>query len=234
MVSPKPKPESEALVSSYIYMKVLESQPERYDRGITLLSLGAADRARRRLVDDAVEPGMRVLEIGCGTGALTVLAARKGADVFAFDASGPMLRMARRKVDAAGLSDRVRFEERGVSGMDELNDESFDVVASTLVFSELSPDERGWALRHSLRVLRPGGRLGIVDEVTPEGLGERLVHGAVRLPLLLVTFALTQTTTQPVNGLSELVSEAGFRVEREERTALGSLLYLVAVKETGE
>lgn len=221
-------------MSSSIYMKVLESQPERYDRGITLLSLGAADRARRRLVDDLVEPGMRVLEIGCGTAALTVLAARRGAEVVAFDVSDPMLAMARRKVVDAGVSDRVHLEHEGVSGMDALEDESFDLVAATLVFSELSSDERVWTLRNSCRVLRPGGRLGLVDEVTPESLGEKLVHGAVRLPLLLVTFALTQTTTQPVDGLSGLVAEAGFRVEKEERTALGSLLYLVAVKETTE
>ena len=218
-------------MSSSVYMKVLESQPERYDRGITLLSLGAADRARRRLVDDAVEPGMRVLEIGCGTGTLTVLAAQKGARVVAFDVSGPMLAMARRKVADAGVSDHVRLEHQGVSSMDALEDESFDVVTSTLVFSELSNDERVWVLRHSGRVLRPAGRIGIVDEVTPESLGERLVHGAVRLPLLVATFALTQTTTRPVDGLSQLVSEAGFRVEKEERTALGSLLYLLAAKE---
>lgn len=217
-------------MSSYVYMKVLESQPERYDRGITLLSLGAADRGRRWLADKCLGPGLRVLEIGCGTGALTLLAAQKGARVVAFDVSGPMLRMARRKVADAGLSDRVRLEEWGVSKMDALDDESFDVVLSTLVFSELSADERAWALRHSFRVLRPGGRLGIVDEVTPEGLGERVVHGAVRLPLLLLTFALTQTTTRPVDGLPGLVTEAGFQVEREERTALGSLLYLVAAK----
>ena len=214
-------------------MKILESQPERYDRGITLLSLGAADRARRRLVDDTVRPGLRVLDIGCGTGALTVLAAGVGAEVVAFDVSGPMLAMARRKVDAAGVSDRVRLEESGVSGMDALEDQSFDVVLSSLVFSELSEDERAWTLRHSFRVLRPGGRLGLFDEVRPESLGERLVHGAVRLPLSLVTFALTQTTTHPVDGLVALVTDAGFRIEKEERTGLGSLLYLLAGKGSG-
>jgi demethylmenaquinone methyltransferase/2-methoxy-6-polyprenyl-1,4-benzoquinol methylase len=220
----------EQRVSSFVYMKVLESQPKRYDRGITLLSLGAADRARRRLVDDVVEPGKQVLEIGCGTGILTVLAAQKGADVLAFDVSEPMLAMARRRVTDLNLSDRIRLEEWGVSGMDVLEDESFDVVLSTLVFSELSADERAWTLRHAFRVLRSGGRLGLVDEVTPENLGERLVHGAVRLPLLVLTFALTQTTTRPVDGLRGLVSAAGFRVEEEERTALGSLLCLLAVK----
>jgi len=118
-----------------------------------------------------------------------------------------------------------------VSGMDAYDDLSFDLVLSSLVFSELSRDERAYALRHSHRVLKAGGRLAVVDEVTPRGLGRRILHGAVRIPLLLVTFVLTQTTTRPVDGLPGLVSDAGFRVEKEERSALESVLYLVAVKE---
>ena len=220
-------------MSSYVYMKVLESQPERYDRGIALLSLGAVGRCRRRLVDDNLQAGGRVLEIGCGTGALTLLAAGKGAEVVGFDVSGGMLSVARRKIDAAGCSDWVRLEERGVSGMDTYDGESFDLVMSSLVFSELSTDERVYALRHSHRVLRPGGRLAVVDEVTPDGPGRRFLHGALRIPLLLVTFLLTQTTTRPVDGLPVLVAAAGFRVEKEERSALDSVLYLVAVKGPG-
>jgi len=46
-----------------------------------------------------------------------------------------------------------------------------------------------------------------------------------------LTFALTQTTTNAVEGLTERVRRAGFRIETEERTALDSFLYLVAVKE---
>jgi demethylmenaquinone methyltransferase/2-methoxy-6-polyprenyl-1,4-benzoquinol methylase len=215
-------------MSSFVYMKILESQPERYDRGITLLSLGAVDRCRRRLIEDNVRPGLRVLEIGCGTGALTLLAAGKGADVVGFDVSAGMLSVARRKIDAAGLTGRARFEEKGVSEMDGYGSESFDLVFSSLVFSELSTDERAYALRHSHRVLRPGGRLAVVDEVTPDGILRRLLHAAVRIPLLLLTFLLTQTTTRPVDGLADAISEAGFRVEREERSVLGSVLYLVA------
>jgi len=114
--------------------------------------------------------------------------------------------------------------------MDAFDNGFFDVVLSALVFSELSADERAWALRHSFRVLRPGGQLALVDEVTPEGLGRKLLHGAVRIPLLLATFLLTQTTTRPVDGLPELVAAAGFRVEKVERTPLESVLYLVAAK----
>jgi demethylmenaquinone methyltransferase/2-methoxy-6-polyprenyl-1,4-benzoquinol methylase len=213
-------------------MKILESQPQRYDRGITLLSLGAADRCRNKLVHDNVRPGFNVLEIGCGTATMAILAAQRGADVLGLDVSAPMLEVARRKVDAAGVSDRIRLKEVGVSGMDKLADESFDLVMSTLVFSELSRDEQEYALRHAHRVLKAGGRLAVADEVRPCGFAERLAHAAVRIPLLIVTFLLTQTTTRPVAGLAERVAAAGFRVESMQMSALGSFLSLVAVKES--
>jgi ubiquinone/menaquinone biosynthesis C-methylase UbiE len=221
-------------VSSYVYMKILESQPERYDRGIALLSLGAAERCRRRLVEENVRPGFRVLDVGCGTGTLAILAAERGAEVLGFDVSGAMLEVARGKVAAAGLSRQIQLEEQGVSSMDGLDDSSFDLVASTLVFSELSPDEQNYTLRHTHRVLRARGRLAVADEARPRTLLKRLAHGALRIPLVVVTFLLTQTTTRAVEGFSELVSEAGFRIKSEERSCLDSFLYLVALKEEGQ
>jgi len=218
-------------MSSYIYMKILESQPERYDRGIALLSLGAAPRARRRLVEENVRAGMRALEIGCGTGSLTLLAARAGAHVQGFDVSPGMLEVARSKVQAERLEDRIDLFEMGVSGMDTFPSESFDLVMATLVFSELSPDEQRYALTQAHRVLRPGGRLALADEARPEGRVQRLLHGLVRFCLLIVTFALTQTTTRAVAGLPQQVAKAGFRIEIQDRSSLGSFLYLVARKD---
>ena len=221
-------------MSSYIYMKILESQPERYDRGIALLSLGAANRCKTKMVGENVRPGSKVLEIGCGTGTMAILSALRGAEVLGFDVSGPMLEVARRKIEAAGMADRIQLEEMGVSGMDKLADERFDLVMSTLVFSELSHDERAYALRNAYRVLRPGGRLAIADEARPRSLAKRLAHGVVRIPLLIATFALTQTTTSAVDGLSDLVTETGFRIESEQRSSLESFLYLVARKDEGK
>jgi demethylmenaquinone methyltransferase/2-methoxy-6-polyprenyl-1,4-benzoquinol methylase len=151
--------------------------------------------------------------------------------VLGFDISPPMLEVAREKVDAAGLSDNVELVEMGISGMDKLADDEFDLVMSTLVFSELSHDERVYALDHAFRVLRRGGRLAIADETTPRGRWKRLLYRALRLPLLLVTFAVTQTTTTAVDGLADLVSQAGFDIESEVRGRLDSTVYLTAVKE---
>jgi demethylmenaquinone methyltransferase/2-methoxy-6-polyprenyl-1,4-benzoquinol methylase len=218
-------------MSSYVYMKILESQPRRYDRGIAWLSLGQSGKIKRRIVDELVVPGSRVLDIGCGTGALAVLAAKKGARVTGFDVSGGMLDVARRKVDSENLGEKIELVEMGIAGMDRLSDASFDLVASTLVFSELSGDERVYALRHGFRVLVPGGSLVLADEVRPESMRKRFVCGLLRAPLVLLTFLLTQTTTRPVDSPENLVVEAGFRIERAERSRLGSFLYLVGVKD---
>ncbi len=212
-------------------MKILETQPRRYDFGLAMLSLGTSERLKKRLVAENVHAGDRALEIGCGTGTMAILAALRGAWVLGFDISSPMLEVAKEKVNAAGMSDKVELAEMGISGMEKLADGEFDLVMSTLVFSELSGDERVYALGHAYRTLRHGGRLAIADEAVPKNRWKRLLYRALRLPLLLVTFAVTQTTTKAVDGLADLVSQAGFEVESEVRSRLDSLVYLTAVKE---
>jgi len=218
-------------MSSYIYMKILESQPQRYDAGISWLSFGQAPKIKQRIVDELIGPGTRILEIGCGTGTLAVMAAKKGAYVTGFDVSAGMLDVAREKVRTEGLDSVVELKETGVSGMEHFEEGSFDLVASTLVFSELSPDEQRYALKHARRALKPGGKIAIADEVKPRSLKNRLLHSLVRLPMLIVTFMLTQTTTRAVEGLEEMVKAAGFKIENIERSSFDSFLYLVAVRE---
>jgi ubiquinone/menaquinone biosynthesis C-methylase UbiE len=217
-------------MSSYVYMKILESQPKRYDRGIALLSLGQSQKVKKRIVAENINPGSEVLDIGCGTGTAAILAARAGAQVTGFDISMPMLAVAREKIAAVSLAGRIELIEMGISGMDRFTDGSFDVVMSMLIFSELSSDEQAYTLDHAFRILRPGGLLVVTDEVKPAAIGRKLLYGIVRIPLLIVTFALTQTKTNAVEGLSERIRRTGFLIEREERTALDSFLYLVARK----
>ena len=59
---------------SYIFMKILESRPSRYDKGINILTGGHAKRVKREIVDEWIKPGLEVLDIGCGTGEMLELA----------------------------------------------------------------------------------------------------------------------------------------------------------------
>jgi len=152
---------------SYVYMKVLESAPTQYDRGMRLLTLGRLERVYCDIAALLAErPGGRVLDLGCGTGALAALLARQGLCVTGVDVSPPMLSLAARRVREEGLGDRVALRELGAVELDTAFPKaSFDTVVGTLVFSELSDDEIEYTLAECQRILRPGGQLLIADEV---------------------------------------------------------------------
>ena len=216
-------------MSTYVLMKVLESAPSRYDRGIRLLTLGSVDRAYDRLAA-LVKARERVLDIGCGTGALTLRAAQRGAQVKGIDVNTRMLEIAQQRADAAGLSAKIDLCEMGVAELDAEAAQSYDVVTSGLCFSELTPGERAYALEQTYRVLRPEGLLLLADEVVPAGIPKRLLHGLIRLPLVAITYLLTQTTTHAVRDLPEQVQAAGFVILSVCRSSLGSFVELIAQK----
>ena len=120
-------------------------------------------RVHRRLVElAAIEPGHRVLEIGCGTGNLALRAQRMhpDAEVVGIDPDPLALERARRKSDRAGLP--VRWD-RGKAGELPYPDESVDRVLSAFMFHHLDDAEKKSALAEVRRVLRPGGQLHLVD-----------------------------------------------------------------------
>lgn len=219
------------MVLSYVYMKILESRPRRYDRGIAWLSLGQEGRVKREIVDRYVEEGTRLLDIGAGTGTLALMAAARGATVTGIDVSAAMLDEAGRKRRASPAGDRVTLLEAGVAEMDTaLGGMTFDLATASLVMSELSDDEQRFALAQVHALLEPGGRLVVVDETRPRGAGRRALYHLVRLPLALVTFSLTQTSTRAVRGLEEKVRAGGFEIEDVTRRSMQSLIVLVARK----
>jgi arsenite methyltransferase len=123
----------------------------------------------------ALSPGEVVLDLGCGGGIDTVLAARQvGPDgrVIAVDLLPEMCARTRAATEAAGVADRCQVE---VGEMEDLPlpDRSVDVVISNGVLN-LSP-RKGRALAEAARVLRPGGRVCFADlvvetELPPEVL----------------------------------------------------------------
>ena len=134
---------------------------EDYDRRFTETSIGRLLRgAVWRHLEDVLEPRSKVLELGCGTGEDALWLAGRGHRVLATDASPGMLETAARKVEAAGVADRVRFARLDlatIGGEPEPAEAPFDAVFSNFGAlncvencSDLAGVLHGW--------IRPGGR----------------------------------------------------------------------------
>ena len=132
---------------SYIFMKILENRPERYDKRIYILSWGHAKEIRMQIVQIYVKPGMEILDIGCGTGSLIIDAAKAGAVTTGVDISTGMLAVAKKRIANSGMQERITLHNAGAAEIDSLFEEnSFDLIISTLVFSELYAEERALTL----------------------------------------------------------------------------------------
>lgn len=223
---------TETAMSTYVLMRVLESAPRRYDFGIRLLTLGGLDKAYDRLAN-YVERGQNVLDLGCGTGALTLHVAQRGAKVTGIDINAEMLDIARRRVRSTGMAARVDLREMGVAELGAEEAQRYNAVMSSLCFSELSEDELTYTLREVARILRPGGLLLIADEIKPRGFFKRLIHQTIRTPLAVLAYVITQQTTRPAVNLPAKLIKAGFSIESVRVNRLGSFGEFVARKPGG-
>jgi len=116
----------------------------------------------RTLIDViAPRPGETILEIGCGAGSLVrLLAQRLGTanPITAADVNPFLLHEAKQLAKAEGLAGAIRFNEGNAEAL-PFDDEAFDCVYSVTVFEECDADR---AIAEAMRVVRPGGRLGLV------------------------------------------------------------------------
>jgi SAM-dependent methyltransferase len=156
-----------------------------------------------------------LLDLGCGRGAVLIAAARRlprgravGVDLWlSRDQSGNAMAVTRRNAEAANVADRVELHTADMTAL-PFADGSFDVVTSALAIHNIpSPDGRAAAVREALRVLRPGGRLVLVDihhvddyvhligpEATVHGLGPEYWYGGPWIAARLIT------ATKPRHG----------------------------------
>ena len=150
--------------------------PWRYDLGLWLGSWGREGRFRNEELRLArIAPGERVLDVGCGTGSLTIAAARRvGSEgrVVGVDPSVEMIGRAQAK--ARGRHLPVEFIATAGEAL-PFPDDSFDVVTVSLVLHQLPSDALHATMAQVRRVLTPGGRLLAVDLGVPVP-GKRTVH----------------------------------------------------------
>jgi ubiquinone/menaquinone biosynthesis C-methylase UbiE len=216
-------------MSTYILMKIFESAPKRYDLGIRLLTGGKLDKIYDRLASHT-KKGDKVLDIGCGTGALSLRAAENGARVKGIDINSRMLEIARNRVDKLKLFQKIEFCEMGVAELDREEGDSYDAVMSGLCFSELGEDELLFTLREAKRIMKPGGLLLVADEVRPDKVYKKIINGLRRLFLGAIVFIITQTTTRALKDLPEKIRDSGFEIESIKLNRSENFIELIARK----
>jgi demethylmenaquinone methyltransferase/2-methoxy-6-polyprenyl-1,4-benzoquinol methylase len=164
-------------------LQLFEGLPARYDRVGAVMSFGQDPRWRAAMIE-AVGPqaGQRFLDVATGTGMVAFALAQQGAVVTALDQSPAMLAVARRRTPPA--VGRVEF----VTGDAErlpYPDASFDALTFTYLLRYV--DDPAATMGELARVVRPGGRIGMVEFGVPENPTLRRlwrVHTRLGLPLI--------------------------------------------------
>lgn len=174
--------------------------PGQYDRMGAILSYGQDPRWRQALVAAVdPQPGQRVLDVATGTGLVTHQLARRGATVVGLDQSEEMLAGARERLARMppGLADRITF----ITGEAELlpfADEEFDALTFTYLLRYV--DDRVATLKELARVVKQGGRIGMVE------------FGVPQAPVLKAAWRVQTRAVLPLIG--RLVSPAWYEVGR--------------------
>jgi len=184
-----------------------------YDRWMRWYDRVMLGDARRRICSRAAG---RTLEVAIGTG-LNLPFYPPDIELTAIDFSPEMIARSRRRADELGL--RIDLQLGNAHQLD-FPDESFDTVVSTLMMSTVPEEER--AARELFRVLRPGGRLLLLDHVRSPGLAVRWIERAVEP--LLVRFSGARLLRDPLDYLAGV----GFVIERCDRSRGGIIEEIVA------
>jgi ubiquinone/menaquinone biosynthesis C-methylase UbiE len=180
---------------------------------------------KRELIKQAyIQPGQRILDLGCGTGTLTILIKRLNplAEVVGLDGDPHILEIARAKANEAGVE--LSLDE-GMAYQLPYSDHTFDRVLSSLVMHHLTREDKQRTFHEIYRVLNPGGELHIVDFGKPYG-----VYGILASQ---IGKRLEQASDNFKGLLPLMMRRAGFIQVSETgcfQTIFGSLIFYQARK----
>ena len=213
-----------------------------YDINNRIHSFGLDQSWRRRAVNQSNPVvGAEVLDVACGTGDLAAHFARQGArSVVGLDYTAAMLEVARTKaLREGGAVAAIRFVEGDAQAL-SFSDASFDIVS--IAFGIRNVADPDLALRQFRRVLRPGGRLAILEFAEPGSRFVRAIHGCYTRRIMPWTATLlarddsgayhylprsVETFLDP-EALAVRVRAAGFGAVRTSRMTLGTCAITVA------
>jgi demethylmenaquinone methyltransferase / 2-methoxy-6-polyprenyl-1,4-benzoquinol methylase len=163
---------------------------ETYDRYARLLSFGQDPRWRAFLVERIeADPNTTVLDVACGTAAVSIeLVRRYGCRVVGVDQSAEMLAAGRERIDAAGLGERIDLEQGRAEHL-PFEDASFEALTFTYLLRYV--DDPAATMKELARVVRPGGRIAMLDFFVPGGVARPAWELYVRMGLPVLGRAIS-------------------------------------------
>jgi ubiquinone/menaquinone biosynthesis C-methylase UbiE len=177
-----------------------------------------------------LEHGVKVLEIGCGRGALIIqLAKAFGNSTFVgVDPDSYGIEDARSKIAKMGLGDRVSVENIG--GQDLRYEEEFDMVLMVVTLHEIHPGIRQKVVEKAFQALRPGGQIVILDFPFPstiEDFRNPLYDMAILEQFFEICFGFVHLNNEERN---EMLMQVGFRDLKHMPIGKGMFELVTAIK----
>jgi SAM-dependent methyltransferase len=138
-------------------MAATNPNKELWEKGdFTRLAVAMRESGEALVASLGITPGLDVLDLACGDGTTAVPEAQLGANVLGVDIASNLVAAGNERARALGLTN-LRFQEGDASDLNELDDDSFDLVVS--MFGAMFAPKPGDVAKEMVRVARPGGRI---------------------------------------------------------------------------
>jgi ubiquinone/menaquinone biosynthesis C-methylase UbiE len=203
----------------------MQGMARQYDTLVAMMMMGRQKGVRKASIDLAgIRPGDRVLEVGCGTGTLTLLAKRDAGatgNVVGIDPLPEMTEIATRKAHRAKQD--ITFQAGDLEHI-PFPDGSFDVVLASFMIFHTDDATRQEGLNEVFRVVKPGGKFLIIDTQAPR---EQKITLADKLSMHLAGPALFEKT---LDSLEPALKAAGFRSVQCGETRYAIIGYVLSTK----
>jgi demethylmenaquinone methyltransferase/2-methoxy-6-polyprenyl-1,4-benzoquinol methylase len=224
--------------------KMFDGIAPSYDRLNHLMSLGVDRLWRRKAVKELVDGSVqKILDVACGTGDSTIELAKRaglGSTVIGVDISAGMMDPLMRKAAKAGVHDRIHLKV--ADGCDlPYADGSFHAV--TCSFGIRNFEDKAKGLREFLRVLKPGGKMVILELSVPDGRRLRRLYNVYFMHIMPWIGGLVSGNKEAYRYLPAsvqafpapekfcaMIKDAGFRSVRFRTLSFGLCRMYIAVK----
>ena len=204
---------------SVVYMLKLEDEPDTYESGFTELTKGINIEIHDWVIDN-IKRNDKILEVGCGPGTLALKMANKGASIEAIEKNPKMVAFAKKAFNS-NPELNLAIQEDDATNL-KLKSETYDVIVSTFMLSELRPFEQQIFLREVWNGLKPNGKLLIAGEFIPSGF-KKLNFKLKRWWYKKKLRKLRSGSTHPLKWFYNYLPQIGFELVNEQSWEGGAI-----------